>query len=154
MIRTWRITDARYGAQAFDGEGARLFGGRWNHKGTSVVYTCDSLALAALEQLVHVSAGHVLPPRVAISVDISDAVSRRELTAAELPQDWRNPAGSQDLKALGTLWAAQLESAVLIVPSVVIPQQRNYVLNPLHPDFALLEIGEVEPFAFDPRLLS
>ena len=154
MIRVWRVTDEKYGARAFDGEGARRYGGRWNHKGSTVVYTSDSLALATLEQLVHVSAGLHLPSRVAIAVDIPDEIAQVEISAAELPEDWRRTDGVKALRDRGTRWVLSARSAVLCVPSVVIPRERNYVLNPGHPDFEKLRIQDPEPFEFDPRLLS
>ncbi len=154
MIRTWRITDEKYAAQAFDGEGARRYGGRWNHKGSRVVYNSDSLALATLEQLVHISTNMPLPSRVAIRVDIPDKVYRVEIDARELPEGWRRTDGVKALRDRGTEWVLGSESAVLVVPSVVIPQEKNYVLNPNHPGFDKLHIHSPEPFTFDPRLLS
>lgn len=154
MIRVWRLTDAKYAQQAFDGEGARRYGGRWNHKGSRVVYTSDSLALAALEQLVHISAGLPLPPRVALAVDIPDEIPRLEYFPEDLPEGWRRSDGVKALRDLGTEWVLSARTAVLGVPSVVIPQERNYVFNPNHEDFEKLEFHEATPFEFDPRLLS
>ena len=154
MIRAWRITDEKYARRAFDGEGARRYGGRWNHKGSSAVYTSDSLALAALEQLVHLSAEIPLSPRVAISVDIPTDLAITVISPSELPEGWRRTDGVEALKERGTRWLDAGETAVLSVPSVIVPKELNYVLNPEHPDFGRIEIGGPEVFEFDPRLLS
>ena len=154
MIRVWRLTDARYAGRAFDGEGARRYGGRWNHKGSAVVYTADSLALAALEQLVHVNAQIELPPRVAIAADIPDEINPVEYSISDLPDRWRRTDGVKALRDLGGEWVLAADSPVLSVPSAVIPKERNYVINPRHPDFSKIKLHRPEPFEFDPRLVS
>ncbi|WP_230467676.1 RES family NAD+ phosphorylase [Lujinxingia vulgaris] len=154
MMRAFRLTDQKWAATAFDGEGARRFGGRWNHRGSAVAYTSESLALATLEQLVHVSAGIPLAGRVAIRVDIPDDLPVRTILPDELPEGWRRVDGLRALKTLGSEWILSRESAVLRVPSVIIPSEFNLLLNPSHPDLARLTFHLPEPYAFDPRLLS
>jgi RES domain-containing protein len=152
--RAWRLCKRAYAARAFDGEGARLSGGRWNLPGTAVVYTSATLSLAALEMLVHVDIEDAPADLVAIPVDIPGGVAIREVHASELPADWQSFPAPSGLQELGTAWARGLATAVLSVPSAVVPQERNFVLNPAHRDFARLEIGKPDPFAFDPRLVS
>lgn len=151
MRGAWRITTARFAATAFSGEGARLFGGRWNPKGHSVVYTAESRSLALLEMLVQddpLRARYVLIP-----VRIPDAVSVSEIDLASLPPDWRSLATRDTLQAIGRNWLEQGTSAVLAVPSAVVPAERNYLINPNHPDFARIEVGTAEPLETDLRLM-
>ncbi|RAL19984.1 hypothetical protein DL240_19225 [Lujinxingia litoralis] len=153
-MHAFRLTDAKYASTAFDGEGARRFGGRWNHRGSAVAYTSESLALATLEQLVHVAAGIPLNNRVAIRVDIPPELPIRTILPDQLPEDWRRVDGLRALKTLGSEWLLSQESALLRVPSVIIPSEFNLLINPAHPDLERLHFHPPEPFEFDPRLLS
>jgi RES domain-containing protein len=148
-MRVWRISRAR--RRAFDGEGARLRGGRWNHPGTPIVYISSSLALAALETLVHLVRFLPVKHLVAVPADIPDSVSIVPMRPGSLPGGWRAPSPPASVADIGTRWAEAGESAVLAVPSVIIPQELNYLLNPLHPQFKRIRIGRTEPFYFDPR---
>jgi RES domain-containing protein len=148
-MRVWRVCRRRHAA--FDGEGARLAGGRWNEPGTALVYTSATLALAALEFLVHVAHGELPSDLVAIAADIPDRVKRIDLVVGRVPdRDWRRYPALLDLCAWGTRWASGIESAVLAVPSTVIPGERNYLLNPAHPDFREIQIAAPEPFSLGP----
>lgn len=151
-MRIWRLTSERHASHAFDGEGARLYGGRFNHPGHGVVYCAATLSLAALELLVHLEPSQVPEDRVALPATIPPDLSVRELTVGELPKDWRIYPAPEALKDLGTAWIRAGETAVLTVPSAVIPMERNLLLNPSHSDMTKIEIGEPQPFAFDPRL--
>ena len=155
MSRTvWRITKLRYASAAYEGEGARMFGGRWNREGLPVAYAAENLSLAALETLVHVSASQVLPDQVAIPCRIPDELATDAWVEDDLPDDWRTVEGHEELRAMGSDWLANGTSCVLLVPSVVIPEENNVLINPEHPDFSQLDIGETRAFRFDPRLLS
>ena len=139
----WRITTARFADTAFSGEGARLYGGRWNPKGFQVVYTAESRSLALLEMLVQddpLRARHVLIP-----AQLPDMVSVTELGVSDLPPDWRSLNTRDALQAIGRDWLEKGSSAVLTVPSAVVPAERNFLINPGHPDFAKIVIGEPEP---------
>jgi RES domain-containing protein len=152
VITAWRITKARYAANAFDGEGARLAGGRWTSPGHPVVYTAENAALAALEILVHLDAAarpaYALIP-CTFPRDIVLRLDRRRLPAA-----WRSYPAPAALQQLGDAWLKSGASAVLDVPSVMIDLQSNYLLNPRHSGFARVTIGAPGPFDFDPRLLN
>lgn len=151
MREAWRITTARFAATAFSGEGARLFGGRWNPKGSAVVYTAQSRALALLEMLVQddpLRARYVLIP-----VRIPDAIRVSEVDLASLPADWRALSTRDHLQAIGRDWLEQGATAVLAVPSVVLPAERNYLINPNHRDFAQIVVGAAEPLETDLRLM-
>lgn len=150
-MRAWRLVPKRWAKDAFSGEGARLFGGRWNPRGVPLVYCAEHLSLAALEQLVHVEAEDA-PDCVAFAVDVPESVQVEELRPADLPREWRADPPPASLADLGARWVAEARSAVLLVPSAVIPSERNVLLNPDHPEFARLVRAAPAPFSFDPRL--
>jgi RES domain-containing protein len=151
-MRVWRICKAEHATTAFTGEGAMFYPGRWHHAGTPVVYCSESRALAALEQLVHLHRNRLPPNFLCFAVEIPDAVAIREVRVGDLPAKWRGQPGPLELRDIGTRWAEAHESVVLQVPSSVVPGEHNFLLNPRHPDFDRLAIGEPEPFAFDERL--
>ena len=151
MRTVWRITTARFAVTAFSGEGARLFGGRWNPKGFELVYTAESRSLALLEMMVQdapLRARYQLVP-----AQLPDTVSMTHINAADLPADWRQLNQRDALQRLGRDWLVQGRSAVLAVPSAVLPAEHSYLLNPRHPDFAHIVIGEPEALDTDLRLL-
>jgi RES domain-containing protein len=153
-MRVWRICKAELAATAFTGEGAILYGGRWHHAGTPVVYCSESRALAALEQLVHLHRNRLPSNFVCFGVDIPDGLAIREVRREELPADWRRQPGPSELRDVGTRWAESGETVVLQVPSAVVPEEHNFLLNPRHPEFVRLTISGSEPFAFDERLVE
>jgi len=150
-IAAWRLVKTRYLATAFDGEGAREFGGRWNSPGVAVVYLAESLALAALEVLVHLQDTGPLPAYSAVPVHF-DARLMVSLQPGELPRDWRASPPPGSLKTLGDAWVREGQSAVLAVPSAVVESERLYLLNPAHPSFPRVRRGKARPFAIDARL--
>ena len=129
-----------------------MYGGRWNHVGTSVAYTSSSLSLAALKLFVHVDIDILPSDLVAIPADVPDRMSSDAVKIESLPKDWRRYPAPEALKDIGTAWAAKGSAAVLGVPSAVIPEERNYLLNPSHRDFKLIRLGRPLPFHFDPRM--
>ncbi|OYX25971.1 MAG: hypothetical protein B7Z10_04700 [Rhodobacterales bacterium 32-66-7] len=146
-MRLWRLTKPEF-LPALDGEGARLGGGTWNSPGLPMVYTSTSLALAALEVLVNLPAPQRqpggLPKLVALAVEVDPA----------LIADPGFPA-RQDVarsREAGDAWLLSAASLGLVVPSRVIPLERNILLNPRHPDMARVGITLTEPFVFDDRL--
>ena len=152
MITAWRITKTRYAASAFDGEGARLAGGRWTSPGTPVVYTAENPALAALEMLGHLDAA-ARPAYTLIPCTFPSQIVLR-LDRRRLAAGWRSYPAPAVLQQLGDAWLKSGASAVLDVPSVVIDRQSNYLLNPRHPHFAKVAIGAPGPFDFDSRLFK
>ena len=151
MLSVWRLITARFARTAFSGDGARLYGGRWNRKGTSLVYSAGSQSLAMLEMLVQ---DEPLRARyVMISATIPKGVRIEKVKPEQLPRDWRSMAAREQLQALGTAWAKNSKCAVLAVPSVVIPGESNYLLNPQHDDFSRIRIGKPQAFITDLRLL-
>jgi RES domain-containing protein len=129
-----------------------MSGGRWNLRGTPVVYTSATLSLAAFEYFVNVDPDDAPGDLVAVPADIPEALAVSSIVIAGLPGNWRAAPAPRALARMGTAWARAGKTAVLAVPSAVIPQERNYLLNPRHPLFPRIRIAGAEPFAFDPRM--
>ena len=150
MTRVWRLAKAKHAA--FNGAGARLHGGRWNHPGVPVVYTSATLSLATLEFLVHLDQDEMPGSLVAVSADIPAGVPITRIDARPLPADWRTFPAPADVVELGTAWVRSGATAMLAAPSVVIPHEWNYILNPRHRAFSRIRIGQPQPFVLDTRL--
>lgn len=150
-MRCYRLCRAPF--RAIDGEGARLYGGRWNRPGRPVVYTSGSLALAALEYLVHVDPADVPADLLALTLEVPDHLEVQALDAATLPSDWMHYAAPAACQSAGAAWLAAGETAMLRVPSAPVPEEWNLLLNPRHPDAAQMKVVAERPFVFDPRLL-
>ena len=152
MPTAWRIVKQKYAATAFTGEGAARSGGRWNSHGTWVVYASGSKSLAALETLVHLN-----PPvqfaYVSFRLDFPDSLLET-FPLEQLPADWTGHPPPPAAQFIGDSWVRSGSSPVLALPSVIIPGETNFLLNPRHPAFSRLRIGPPEPFAFDHRLLK
>jgi RES domain-containing protein len=152
VTEVWRIVRRRHAATAFSGTGTRRTGARWNHPGTTMVYTAASASLALLEVLVGLDPEDAPSEFALFRATIADDVSVEVLPAGALPRDWRAYPGPEALQDVGDAWVRQGGSCVLSVPSAVVPHERNYLLNPSHPDFPRIAIAPPESFAFDPRL--
>lgn len=147
----WRLVTVRFAQTAFSGEGARLYGGRWNHKGIPMVYTAGSQSLAMLEMLVQdepLRARYVMIPAT-----LPKNLKIERISVAQLPIDWRQHAAREQLQNIGSDWVKRRSSAVLAVPSAVIPAETNYLLNPLHATFSRIAIGEAQELITDLRLM-
>ena len=148
----YRITRKQY-AGDLSGEGARRFGGRWNHRGVPALYTSATESLAALEVLVHATV-HLLPSDLMlIKLRIPDKEPIHRLDADALPENWREYPAPAALAEIGTNWLKEQNGWILNVPSVVIPSERNFILNSHHQNYRKMEVLEERPFAFDVRLL-
>jgi RES domain-containing protein len=151
-MTVWRICLREHTQRAFRGKGAGLYGGRWNPPGFPVVYSAESLALACLEILVQADPEELPKELAAISAEIPSSVKALRLEVPTLPPNWREYPAPEALQAIGREWLQRREYGVLCVPSVVIPAERNYLLNPVHPDFRNVVVHQPEPFSLDPRL--
>jgi RES domain-containing protein len=151
MRTAFRLVKKRHASEAFDGDGARRFGGRWNHKGTSVVYLSDTLALAALEQFIHLGREALHLSFVYFEVLIPGA-SISTVKHQDLPEDWRSAPLPYSTMDIGSRWVQSGNSALLQVPSAVIPIEWNFLLNTAHPEMKLMKISAPKPFTFDPRM--
>jgi len=150
-MRAFRIVKKGHVLEAFSGDGARAYGGRWNFPGVPMVYAAHSRALAALEALAHFAGAERRIEFVTFAIDIPEALALR-IDLENLPRDWRTGEPGASTQTLGTQWQASGRSAVLVVPSVLIPQESCVLLNPDHPDTRRIMVGYPEPFEFDGRL--
>ena len=154
----WRIaTDTpNYEADDLSGAGAKATGGRWNEKGMAVVYASETRALACLETFVHLNAGGLPLNRYLVAITISDVIwaQARIETEATLKIGWdAEPAGRVSL-GVGTDWLKAGRSALLLVPSVVVPEEQNVLINPLHPDSVGMRARKVRRWTYDRRLAN
>jgi RES domain-containing protein len=141
-VRVARLAKRKYAT--LDGEGAKISGGRWNSPGTALAYTASCSALCALEYLAHVS---TLPSGlVLLLIEIPDTLEIERIPDA--------PVDSLASRRIGDEWAASGATAILEVPSVLVPRQKNYLINPAHALFGAIQVVEKAGFAFDTRLLS
>jgi len=153
-MRVWRICRRKYVETAYTGEGTQKAGGRWTPKGVSAIYTAGSLSLAALEMLVKFNEQNFPAELVAIPAEVPDNVERTVYKSEDLPRNWRELPPPIALQEIGKTWLSKGETAVLSVPSAVIPVENNFLLNPGHPDFAGIRIRAPMSFSFDPRLMG
>jgi RES domain-containing protein len=147
----WRLCAAKYGPSAYSGEGAELYGGRWSPAGVPVAYCSESRALAVVEVLANADEADRLFALkwVLVPAEVpADLIER----PARFPANWRQYPHPPTTQAVGAEWARTLRSVGLRVPSVVVPGEFNYLLNPRHPQFAHVKVGRPEPYVFDPRL--
>ncbi len=145
-MRAYRLVKARRSAEAFTGDGAALTSGRWNPKGQRMVYTSESLALALLENLVHLqSIAALSTAHVFLVADVPNAGI---VDVATFDPDYRAKAE----QLVGAAWLGSLSSVGLRVPSAVLSHEHNILLNPAHPDFASIVISDPEPLPLDGRL--
>lgn len=150
-IRSFRIVRAPYAD--LSGEGARLYGGRWNRSGLAAVYTASSRALAVLETLVHLQPRRLPPDIQLVTVEIPDDLASEVLAVERFPVDWKT-IGSSFCLDTGDEWLRARREAVLWVPSAIVPDEYNAILNPLYPDAGRIQIVHRQPFEFDTRLLA
>ncbi len=144
-INAWRFVKQKHASTAFSGEGAKLYGGRWNQQGVAAVYTSDTLSLAVIEQLVHIKPEDIIKLRYcSIKVDIPHSLAIEEIKS--LPDGWDADPAPEMTKNIGTDWLLSGRTAVLKVPSSIIKVQFNYVFNPLHPDFKKIKVHPPEEF--------
>ena len=147
----YRIARTKH-AGDLSGEGARLAGGRWNQKGTPIIYAAESRSLACLEALVHMSQAEFLIQRKIVLIEIPKTITPQTIEKSDLPRNWRQYPPSFKLADIGTQWAVSMKSLLLQVPSAVIPYEFNMLINPAHPDMKHVKIAKIEDFQFDKRL--
>jgi RES domain-containing protein len=153
ILSAWRITKATHAPDAFIGEGAWRFGGRWNSPGTRVVYTAEHASLAVLEVLVHLESSLPLPVYSLIQAEFDEGNIER-IDASKLPENWRSGPASAKTQIIGDDWVGERRSLVLGVPSAILPIEMIYLINPEHPDIGEITIYEPQPFSFDKRLVG
>ena len=150
MLTGWRLCRREHAR--LDGEGARLYGGRWNRRGTPVVYLGSTLSLACLEYLVHLESGLEPADLVSVRVSIPSDAPSEAASLDDLPRNWRLYPAPETLQDIGDEWARRGDSLVLTVPSVVVPEERNILVNPRHPRMRDVSAERPLPFPLDPRM--
>jgi len=151
-VEAFRITKTRFVSSAFDGEGARLYGGRWNSKGTRMVYLAGSLSGATLELLLHTDDYSTITGLYSyIPVSIPESCIQT-IDEAALPKGWDATTPIAATQMLGDSWIASLSSSIIKIPSAITTGEYNFLGNPVHPDFARLNIGFPKEFKLDPRI--
>jgi RES domain-containing protein len=149
-MNVWRLARAAYTTP--NGEGAKKYGGRWTPAGLAVVYTSASLALAAVEALVHADSDLLPDDLVILAAHIPEPFPIRTITPADLPDDWQHIPAPRTLLTIGGDWVSTSREVGLRVPSAVIPQEWNMLLNPAHRDFPAIKWTNEGPFRWDARL--
>jgi len=150
-MKVYRICKRTRANAAFAGDGARRYAGRWHHAGIPMVYTAQSLSLAAFEQLVHFDLDIAPTDFVSIELEIPRGVTIRR-PGKTLPPNWAEIPAPEESRDFGSQWLKSMNAVAMVVPSAVIMGEKNVLLNPLHRDFEQLVQGEPKPFVFDPRL--
>ena len=153
ILKSWRLIKPQLIENAFDGEGAKIFGGRWNNKGVPVIYTAGSLSLATLELLVHLQSHEVLNLYKSIPVEF-DSRLVTQLKRKNYPKNWTDDPAPSSTKDIGDDWIANMKSVIFEVPSAIVSEESNYLINPHHPDFSKISIGKTIRFRFDHRLVK
>jgi RES domain-containing protein len=148
-MRFYRIADSRHSPES--GEGARLYGGRWNSPGRAVIYACETQTGAMLEKLVHTN-GRMPKRQVCVTYEAPNALKAIAIDPESIP-GWDKPDMIAS-RAAGDAWLASGECAILRVPSVVFSVERNVLLNPGHPDFVKVRVESVEAVRWDDRLFE
>ena len=150
-MEVFRIARTRYVAD-LTGTGARLYGGRWNHEGSSLIYTSSTRALATVEFLVHVPIGLVPRDLGIATIEVPDGAVPDQVTEADLPLNWRQHPPPRELVRIGSDWAISKRSLLLAVPSAVVPGEVNFLINPAHPEMVQVKLIDTQPYALDERL--
>ncbi len=150
-VKAWRITRKPYQNSAFSGEGARLYGGRFNSEGFRAVYTSASLSLSLLELLVQIDDPEFINDCVQFYAEIDERLIFKP-RINDLPSGWDKIPYGKAAQEFGDKWLKDEQYAVIRIPSVVVPVEFNYVINPGHPEFRSIDISPAEDVMFDPRL--
>jgi RES domain-containing protein len=152
-MRVFRLMRKKYGIE-LSGKGAALSGNRWNSKGTELIYCAESRALAMAEVAVHVSLSILPKDYVMVEIVIPTAVTISSLAFEDLPPNWNKFPHLLDTQKIGDGFVAERKSCVLKVPSVVVPGDFNFLINPHHLDFQAIKIVGHKDFPFDQRLFG
>jgi RES domain-containing protein len=150
-VKVYRLSRRKY-KDELSGYGASLNGQRWNSKGTEVIYTAQTRALANSEVAVHIPLGILPKDYFMVEIELPDSLTITELYSKDLPKGWNSLPAQPDSQAIGDQFVRENKFPALKVPSVVVKGEFNYILNPRHPEFCQIKITNTEPYPFDPRL--
>jgi RES domain-containing protein len=152
--KIYRILRRIYARAPFDGEGAYLYGGRWSSPGTRLSYTSEHQSLAMLEYFVHLDPDDAPDDLVLATAEVPAELPSEQIAADDLPTNWRETPAPPELARFGDEFVERAKCCQLIVPSVVAGNERNWLLNPRHPDFAKIVLNDPEPLSYDPRMFG
>lgn len=152
MIKLFRIATSEH-ISDLSGTGARIYGGRWNYQGYSVVYASGSRSLAALEFLVHVPMALAPEDLSILEINITERVEIESVNESQLPLNWRDYPAPEQLADIGTKWLKSKSSLLLEIPSAVVNKEVNILINTLHKDIKNVSLVSIEKFSFDSRLI-
>lgn len=150
-MELFRIAKCQY-IRDLSGTGARIYGGRWNSKGNPVLYTAGSRALAALEILVHIPQKNMTKDFCILSLELPKEINVKKIPKKGLPEGWDKIPIQEACQSIGDQWLKKAKYTIFQIPSVVIAEEYNYLINPLHPEASKIEIKQVTPFIFDERI--
>ena len=154
MIRVYRVLRKAYARAPFDGEGTYRYGGRWSSPGTRLSYASEHQSLAMLEYFVHLDRDDSPVDLVLAVAEVPDGVTRERIETRNLPARWRQPAAPPELARIGDEFAQRAEHCMLLVPSVLAPNENNCLINPGHPEYKKIVIRPSEPLSYDPRMFG
>jgi RES domain-containing protein len=150
-VRLYRITKTQY-INDLSGEGSRLYGGRWNKAGDAMLYFSQNLSLSLLEIIVHVDYAQLPLDYSFLEVEIPDSNIKKIQSIDFIEPKWSTEKAVNQLQMLGSNWLKKKESLAMMVPSAVMNQENNIIVNPFHKDFEKLKIIRTDKMDFDPRL--
>lgn len=152
----WRIAveAPTYAANDLSGAGAKITGGRWNSVGTPLIYSATNIALATIETVLHIRGGGLPFNRFLVRIDVPDDVWAARIVLDPLPGGWDAVPSGMTSRTTGDAWVASGSSALLLVPSVSVPDEYNVLINPQHPDAASIAATTVKRWIYDPRFFS
>ena len=153
MTKIYRVLRKQYAQAPFDGEGAFRYGGRWSSPGVRLAYASEHQSLAMLEYFVHLTPDDPPPDLILAVAEVPDEILHKDIRANELPPRWRETPAPPELATIGDEFVERAEFAALLVPSALSPHERNWLLNPAHPDFKRIALHPLEPLHYDLRLL-
>ena len=154
MTRVYRVLRKVHARAPFDGEGAYRYGGRWSSPGTRLSYASEHQSLAMLEYFVHLDRDDSPSDLVLAIAEVPDGVTRERVDTRNLPARWRRSAAPPELTRIGDEFAQRAEHCMLLVPSVLAPNENNCLLNPGHPEFKKIVVLKAEPLSYDPRMFG
>lgn len=150
-MELYRIAKCPY-IKDISGTGAHIYGGRWNSKGMAMLYTAGNRSLAALEALVHIPQKNMTAGFCLLVLNMPDDINVKTIKQSGLPVGWKSIPIQPALQEIGNKWLEEGRTAILRVPSVIIPEEYNYLINPLHPDAKRIKVQKVNAFVFDERI--
>ena len=152
----WRIAveAPNHTANDLSGAGAKNTGGRWNSVGTPLVYSATNIALATIETILHIRSGDLPFNRFLVRIDVPDDVWAARIVLNPLPGGWDAVPSGMTSRTTGDAWVASNSSALLLVPSVIVPDEYNLLINPQHPDVASITATTVKRWIYDPRFFA